>query len=64
MSSLMPHLATLLSVSDLPEIKTTLPEIETALPEIKTALPEIEILSYDLENKYQSNLFAWVGLSY
>ena len=35
------------------EIKTTL--LETALPNIETALPEIEILSYELENKYQSN---------
>ena len=42
MSSFMPRLATLLSVSDLPEIKTTLPEIETALPEFETALPEFD----------------------
>ena len=42
--------------TDLPEVETALlPEIETDLPEIETDLPEIDILSYELEKKYQPN---------
>ena len=67
LSAETPHLAPLLLIlrpatnidcqaeikNALPEIETDLPEIETVLPEIETNLPETEILSFELENKYQ-----------
>ena len=39
----------------LPEIKTALSEIKSALPETENALLKIEILSYEVENSYQSH---------